>query len=323
MTTVRTRLGIVLSAIVAITAVTASVAAPTTAHAISCYQRVGDGRDFYPGPKSSNVYDTRFYNGPEVSPAVLSTHVPQGLATWKNYYQNGDDLLVYTAYNAADPNGRNAYVQGINPRTGLRTAIAQIAGAHVGGITVAGNWVYISGRGAGDGHHTVRKYRTSALRAGLEGRDDYVTQVGAARHVHGASFLSDYKGMLFAGRFNANGRETMYRYRINPRTGSLTTLAGAIEVPMKTQGLVVTKGKYIFSTSHGRDNRSNIYVTGKGRADLDDASPWCVRAPSMSEGATILDGRVYVLYEGGAAKYRSTARNPIKRLHWVGRDNIL
>ena len=130
--------------------------------------------------------------------------------------------------------------------------------------------------------------------------------------------------MLFAGRFDGNGRDVMYRYRINAGTGALTTISGAVEVPMKTQGLAVTPGRYVFSTSLGRHNRSNIYVTRKGHADLDNARPWCFRAPSLTEGITVSQtGRVYVAYESGSARYRDSARNPISHLHWVTRSRLL
>jgi hypothetical protein len=302
----------------------ASLVRSNRAQAISCATAVGEGRNFYPGPKSSNVYDTRFHRGPALSPNVLDTHVPQGLATWENYYGRGADLLVYTAYDQDDSTGRNAFIQGVNPRTGRRTAIAEVAGSHVGGIAVAGKWVFVSGRPASDGHHTVRKYRARAIRRALQGRTNYVRQVGAARHVYGASFLADHGGVLFAGRFDATGRDRMYRYRIDADTGALTTLTGAIEVPMKTQGLTVTRSRYVFSTSYGRTNRSNIYVTRKGHADLDAARPRCFRGPSMSEGVAVSQtGRVYLVFESGSAKYRDSARNPISRLHWVTRSQLL
>lgn len=313
-----------VSALLATTALSVAVPvanAGSASAAISCSTASGEGRDFYSGPRSSNIYDSTFYDGPELSPNVLDTHIPQGLATWPNYYGRGADLLLYTAYHE---NGgtRNSYIQGINPRTGRRTAIAEVSYGHVGGIAIAGGWAFVSGRGASDGHHTVRKYRLGDLRSALEGRTNYVASVGESRHVHGSSFLATYGGYLYAGKFNKDGRDTMYRYFINPN-GTLRTIAGAIEVPKEAQGLVVTGSNYVFSTSHGRIYRSNIYVTRKGFADLDKASPRCFRAPTMSEGITRSGGRIYVLFESGATHYRHSEDgkgfplNPITNLHWV------
>jgi hypothetical protein len=91
-------------------------------------------------------------------------------------------------------------------------------------------------------------------------------------------------------------------------------------VPRKTQGLVVTEDLFIYSTSHGRNNRSNIYVVrrGEGSSDLDTARMFCFRSPSMSEGLTVYGNDIYVAYESGAAYYSQASDKPdniIEDLH--------
>jgi glutamine cyclotransferase len=97
----------------------------------------------------------------------------------------------------------------------------------------------------------------------------------------------------------------------------LTTVNKAWEVPTKTQGLLVTGSHFVFSTSYGRDKRSNLYVVRRGQPDLDKAKLSCFRAPSMSEGITEYGGRAYLVFESGSHVYRSDPKtlNVISRLH--------
>lgn len=298
------------------TIVAVTIAAAPAQAAYSCYTSTDNGSTWYDGKSASYRYDGRFSRSHSLSPTVLDSRTPQGLATWRNWNGSGSTLLLYTAYR----DGRDAYIQGINAATGTRTRIIRVADSHVGGIAVVGGWAYVSGRPASDGDRTIRKYRLSAFRAVINGTasSNYVKQVGTARHVYGSSFLSSYGGYLFAGRFNADGRDKMYRYRVNS-DGSLTTINGSIQVPKKTQGLVVTGSHYVFSTSYGREPRGNVYIVRRGYDNLDNARLSCFRAPSMAEGASLYDGKVYVAYESGSYKFRSDpdTRNVITRLHKV------
>ncbi len=54
------------------------------------------------------------------------------------------------------------------------------------------------------------------------------------------------------------------------------------------------------------------------------ARPWCFRGLSMPDGVTLSQtGRVYLVFESGAAKYRDSARSPISHLHWIARSQLL
>lgn len=316
---IRSRVGTALAALAVtagMTIGTGAVGAGTAAAAITCYSSTSNGSTWYDGPSASYRYDNRFGGGPGVGSTVLDSRTPQGLATWRNWDGSGADLLLYTAYR----DGSDAWIQGVNPATGNRTKIIRIADSHVGGIAISGSWAFVSGRPASDGTHAIRAYRLSAFRAVLKGTasSSYVTQVGTARRVYGSSFLSSHNGYVFAGRFNDGARDKMYRYKVNA-DGTLSTITGSIEVPAKTQGLSVTADHFVFSTSYGRENRSNIYIVRRGYSDLDAARLSCMRAPSMSEGATIRGGAVFVIYESGSYKFRgdSDTRNVITRLHKV------
>ena len=82
----------------------------------------------------------------------------------------------------------------------------------------------------------------------------------------------------------------MYSYKV-AADGSLATQAGAYEVPKKTQGLLVTASRFIYSTSYGNDNRSNIYVVDGGARTISPSTAKCFRAPSMTEGITEYGGK--------------------------------
>lgn len=281
---------------------TAQAAAATTA--ISCSTTVG-GRDFYDGPSASKVYNDRF----TASAAVpnLSTYTPQGIGTWWNW-DGKKNLLLVTAYRS----GARSQIIGIDPATNKTVGVVAIDATHGGGITTSNGWAFVQGSTNG-----IRKYKLSTLKTAMKAAGTpYIKPVGAERKVYGASFLTSYGGYIWSGKFNDKGRDKMYQYKINSN-GSLTTINKAWEVPTKTQGLLVTGTHFVFSTSYGRTNRSNLYVVRRGQPDLDKAKLKCFRAPSMSEGITEYGGRAYLVFESGSHLYAGDPKtlNVIKNLH--------
>jgi hypothetical protein len=283
---------------------TQAMTSTAAAAAISCSTATG-GKPFYDGPSASKVYDARF----SASAAIpyLGSYTPQGVGTWWNW-SGSKNLLLVTAYRK----GSNSLIIGIDPATNKTVGSVAIAPTHGGGITTVYGWAFVQGSTNG-----IRKYRLSDLRAAMKksGRP-YVKAVGSERKVYGASFLTSYGDSLWAGRFNDKGRDKMYQYKISS-SGKLTTINKAWEVPTKTQGLLVTKTHFVFSTSYGRNKRSNLYVVRRGQPDLDKAKAKCFRAPSMSEGITEFGGRAYLVFESGSYLYRSDPKtlNVIPRLH--------
>ena len=285
----------------------AALTAALPAHAaISCDTATTGGATFYDGPSASKKYDARFSNSASIP--NLSTYTPQGAGTWYNWDGSGKDLLLVAAYRE----GADSEIYGIDPSTGSTVGVVAIAESHVGGITVSKGWAFVAGQGS-----SIRKYRLTELRDALKAAGTpYLAQVGTARDVAGSSFIGSYGDSLFAGTFNDTGRGTMYEYKIAD-DGTLTTQSGAWEIPTKTQGLTVTANHFIYSTSYGRGNRSNIYVVKRGQKDLDAAALSCFRAPSMTEGITEYNGTAYLVYESGSYLYASdpATLNVIPRLH--------
>ncbi|TCN44534.1 hypothetical protein EV644_101330 [Kribbella orskensis] len=282
----------------------AATSSTAAAAAISCSTATG-GKPFYDGPSASKVYDARFSNSAAVP--NLGSYTPQGIGTWWNW-DGSKDLLLVTAYRT----GANSQIIGIDPATNKTVGVVAIAATHGGGITTSNGWAFVQGSTTG-----IRKYKLSSLKSAMKAAGTpYLKAVGTERKVYGASFLTSYGGYVWSGKFNDKGRDKMYQYKINSN-GSLTTINKAWEVPTKTQGLLVTGSHFVFSTSYGRDKRSNLYVVRRGQPDLDKAKLSCFRAPSMSEGITEYGGRAYLVFESGSHVYRSDPKtlNVISRLH--------
>lgn len=247
-------------------------------------------------------FDTNYAPSLALSRSLLDQHVPQGLATWRNYYGAGRDLIVYTAYSQSDGRAR---IQGIDPRDGSLTNYAQLqSGIHAGGVAIIGNWAFVPGVKAG----AVRRYPLSKLGAIFaHGPSSDALDGTYAGAVVGTGFLSSEGNTLYAGTFNKDGLGVMRTYSVDGN-GNLHQTSGDIEVPKKTQGLLVLPNYFIFSTSYGRDRRSNVYVVKRGYPSLTTSysnnNLRCVRIPTMAEGVTISDDRVYQLFESGADCYR-------------------
>lgn len=277
--------------------------------AIACQEEVGDN-PFYQGDSASKVYDARFSQGGKV-PYVEEGYTPQGMAHWGNWDGNGNDLLLITAYK----DGEYSRIYGVDADSGKHVGSVDIAEAHVGGVAVVQKdadtgWAFVSGTGS----DRIRKYGLGELRKQMRapGIPD-VAQVGDSRKVYSASFIGTDGTQLYAGKFNDGGRDKMYSYSV-ANDGSLNT-GKEYEVPTKTQGMAVAGGKFIYSTSYGRGNRSNLYVVDGGATDIDPSAK-CFRAPSMSQGVTTNDGTLYLLFESGSSKFDDPPpRNDIKHVH--------
>ncbi|MET7279685.1 hypothetical protein ABZS29_15720 [Kribbella sp. NPDC005582] len=286
-------------------ATNASTATAAATRAISCDTKTGGGSFNYDGPAASTKYDSRFSNSAALP--KLGSYVPQGIGTWWNW-SGKKNLLLVTMYHT----GKQSLIVGIDPATNKVVGDVAIAETHGGGITTSMGWAFVQGSTNG-----IRKYKLSTLAAAMKkAGTPYVKAVGSERKVYGASFLTSYGDSLWSGKFNDKGRDKMYEYKIKSN-GTLVTVNRAWEIPTKTQGLLVTKSHFIYSTSYGRDKLSNLYVVRRGQTDLDKAKLSCFRAPSMSEGITEFGGRAYLVFESGSYPYRSDpkTKNVITHLH--------
>jgi hypothetical protein len=175
----------------------------------------------------------------------------------------------------------------MDAKSGKKIGAAKIAYSHVGGIAVFEKlgWAFVSD----DRPFEVRRYSLKKLADAIRTSDTLDTE-GPDQPVINSSFLTSHEptNTLWAGEFKGSrevGFPHMRAYKVDKATGDLTPESRVYEVPPKTQGVVVTKDFFIYSTSLGRNNRSNLYVVrrGKGETDLDKARLFCFRSPSAGK----------------------------------------
>lgn len=311
-------LTLIALALAVLPAAPAAAAAPweRQSESFRCADDTGSS-PFYAGASASRTYDATFALGHELPQALLDGYVPQGLGTWAGWGGAGTDLLLQTAYNDTT---HRAVVVGMVPGGGttampllVRPGRKGYVDAHVGGVAVAGRWMFVAGptvRGLPTilrfGLRAVRKALATGapLQAGAELRIDVGTPGFAA------SFLAAEGSRIWAGTFDEDSRNRMYALQVGPK-GGLARVGGPgnwRQVPKKAQGLAVTPTHFIFSTSHGSKNRSNVYVVRRGHKLLDRAYPQdlvCFAAPSMSEGVALSGGQAFLTFESGSYKYRT------------------
>ncbi|MEV0704381.1 hypothetical protein AB0I53_41590 [Saccharopolyspora sp. NPDC050389] len=292
-------------------ALTAVATAPATAvgqeaAAITCNSSGAGGKATYPGPSAGTVYDSKFIQANDLTPVLSEDYIPQGLGAWENWDGAGNDLILISMYTKHPKKpGYAGRIYGIEAGTSRLLGPVDIKSNHAGGIAVVNGWVFVPG----GNNRSMNKYKATDLAAKFKtpGKQSLAPN-GPAQKVKGASFLTGYGDELYTGHFE---KDRMYVYKVN-KDGKLKQITAYV-TPDETQGVMVTGTHFVYSTSHGRKNPSNIYVVAHGR-NINDRSAKCFQAPSMSEGIADYNGTTWLLYESGATNYPD-ARNVIKNLH--------
>lgn len=292
------------------------VALASTAKISGCEGAIDDEDGaFYPGDAASETYEQLF----EKSFALphLSSHVPQGITVWKNWNGKGQTILIVSMYRKVDDVEKDSYLVAIDPVTGRHLGTVAVAGGHLGGIAIAGKYLFGQDRDKkAPTAEPVRRYKLSKLEDKLaeaikKGTKPYLGRESGLQTIAGAGFMQAYEGEVWAGHFNNYETDKMYRYKVNSE-GKLTRTGSAYEVPARTQGVLITSDRLIYSVSDGQ-NHGKLVVTDK-RQDLDDARTRCFTAPSMGENLARIGNQVFMVYEGGSYKYPG-AENRIKHAH--------
>lgn len=330
-------LALLFCALLPVASATAAAPWERQKESFSCADDSGSA-PFYNGASASTVYDSTFKLGHEIPKAMLDSYVPQGLGTWPNWGGTGRDLLLQTAYN--DTTNR-AVLVGMVPGGGStsmpvlrRPGKKGFVDAHVGGVAVVGPWMFVAGPTV-KGLPTILRFKLAAVRRALAAGGVLKAQAELKINVgtpgFAASFLAVEGSTLWVGTFDDNSRNRMYQLTVGPK-GGLKRIGGPgnwRQIPKKTQGLAVTNTHFVFSTSFGSKNRSNVYVVRRGKKYLDNAYPQdlvCFAAPSMSQGVALSGGQAFLSFESGSYKYRADpcdkgildgdcTRNVISHLH--------
>lgn len=263
--------------------------------------------DFYEGPSASRAYDREFARAFRIP--HLPDYVPQGMTTWPNWNGRGESLLLIGLYRGEAAENEESRIAAVDPDTGRHLGSVRVRNAHLGGIGVAGEFLFAQDA-ARKGREDVRRYRLSSLREALEGRDDdFVGRVRDVQEIHGADFMTVHDGRLWAGRHSEYADDRMYEYDVDS-AGRLTPTGVSAVVPPRTQGALVTDLAFVFnSTNHTRPGVLVIAErTGANRREV------CFASPSMGEGLSLVGDWAFGVFEGGSYRY-PTAVNRIRDVH--------
>lgn len=302
-----------------------AAAAGPTVQSEPCEQaQSGETGAFYPGAAASQTYEELFAES--FALPHLGTHVPQGITVWENWNGKKQTILVVSMYRKIDDVGQKSYLVAIDPATGKHAGTVEVAAGHLGGIAIAGN--YLFGQDADKKAPTkepVRRYKLSKLsvafaEAQKKGNRPYVGRESGLQTIHGAGFMQAYKGEIWAGHFNIATTDKMYRYKVSS-SGKLTVNGSGYEVPARTQGVLITSDRFIFNVGYGQGKAGRMIVAER-KNSLKDAAQHCFATPSMGENMARLGNRVIAVYEGGSFQY-PRAVNRVTHAHEAPLDRLL
>ena len=283
-----------------------------------------------------------------VIPGLHQGAIPQGLS-----YSKKHNLIFMSFYfDKSIPSLISVIDRSNNTVTGtfaLKESENVFHYGHVGGVTVDDNFVWISSNGK------LYKYKISDIITNIPSRE--LVPVSVTQTETKASFVSYYQKILFVGEFaygskyktkNSHHMENrdgvqhyawVCGYDVNKESKGLRYI---LSIRQKVQGICMTDKTIFLSISYGRRNRSIIaiyknplkeephrnvtlenglkaplwYLDGKNMIREIDFPP-------MSEGITIIDGKLAVLPESGAEKYQSGGLGPLDHIILIDLDDNL
>ncbi|MBQ6266899.1 MAG: hypothetical protein IJK64_03930 [Clostridia bacterium] len=255
-----------------------------------------------------------------------SAYVPQGAT-----YLAAGDCYISCGYMNDDTDSRLFLLRdGAATCIILQRADGSAYGGHAGGVTCAGNYVYISNQSQ------LFVLDAQALLAAQDG--DTVAFLGSIPVPCNASFCSCDGALLYVGEYHADGYETdeshrvttpdgseyqalVFAYRVDPAAqfGLETAPCAAYAVCDEIQGFAVTPdGTAVLSQSAGFSNAKLLQYRGGGEPDgtvtigvaalplyaLDSLRQTAtMKLPRMSEDLECCDGQILVSFEACAKKF--------------------
>jgi hypothetical protein len=255
-------------------------------------------------PSTSHRFDAAFR-----IPNLSKGYTPQGMTAWSDGH--GHSLIILGEYRR----GHRSLLVAVDPISSRVFGTVAVAESHLGGIAIVDDWLFAQDH-PHPGSEKIRRYRMSDLARAFNasqahhGKAVYVRQTGRPQQLalwQFASFMSPYRGHLFAGHHGRGASARMYEYAVD-RNGWLHALPGWIQVPDLTDGVAVTADRFVFS-SHARG--AGTMTVARRTPRLTPITDF--RTPGPGEGTTIADGRLYVQFEGGhryvySTRYQNLAR---------------
>lgn len=267
----------------------------------------------YDGGSVSALYDQVFRPaGPKLP--YLDNYVPQSLLPWDDWDGSGSNVVLLGMYRQGSP----SYLVGLDSRTGASIGTVAVAPSHLGGMAFLGPWLF-----AGDnpwphpGSPSVRRYRVDDLREALaqaveSGETVPLGAAGPDQNIEATDFMTvDGSSMYTGNHGNAGVPGLMYRYVLT-QDGHLQRVEGPWRIPDRAQGMVVTPQDFLFSSDNGSGARGELNVV---RRSAPAQSVGCVWLPAMPEDLALQDGKLLLIFEGGARRYERD--HPVNRI-----DNV-
>lgn len=239
-------------------------------------------------PAAYNEYYKYFSPRSHAMPRHDTAWVPQGITWW------GSNKLIISYYDGShEYDDRANSIISIMSRSSTQEikALRLNTRRHVGGLATAGGylWAAMDGR--------LLRYSPSKLNA-AHGSLIYADKEWSVKSL--ASYAYGDGTSVWVGTCDELHRSTMYRYQI---VNGAPVLKAEYVTPSKVQGVAVTPTKIIWSKSWGWDNSSLIVwprgTTYNGSTAIGNG----IAAPPRSEGLTIANGRLQLIYESSANSY--------------------
>ena len=256
-------------------------------------------------------------------PALTKGFTPQGVS-----YLEDEECTLICGYYSGNEASRiyMVYKDGTVKEIPLKRENGEVYTGHAGGLTAAGDYVYISNASK------LFVLRTEDLLKAASG--EYVTFIGYIPVPCRASFCASDGEFVYVGDYHADGYETDESHRLMTSDGEYQAMVFAyrldddLEFGLETvpsevfavrdfvQGFAVYEGNAIMSCSHSFAS-SNLYSYSIGDPDgtfdqdgrtiplyiLDSRKQnGRLRMPHMSEDVEIHDGKVLVGFESAAKK---------------------
>jgi len=248
-------------------------------------------------------------------PGLDQGFVPQGVT-----YDKEHDWIIISGYYKE---GYPSQIMILDAKTGkvvkiitLRNRDGSLYTGHAGGVAYSNGHLYITGEG--------NVYTISGDELENAGKNDIITFSKQKKTSTAGSYANTSGENVYIGNFHQKGKNDVKSITVNGKQYSsyceeynsdVTKRQRIILTPDQTQGMTRTDdGRYIFSTSYGRDKKSIFYVyTGEpeliGYVDgvpvyQFTQKPTIIEGPPMSEGMCTIDGKNYVIYESGSKQYR-------------------
>ncbi len=256
-------------------------------------------------------------------PGLEQGFVPQGIT-----YDKDNDWLIISGYYGGENEGYPSQIMIIDRKSGklvkaisLRKKDGSLYTGHAGGVAYIDGKLYITS----DGH----VYTIPGEELKNAGNNDVIkfSQEELIEPKSKGSYANASNGVLYIGDFDKKDNDKDYSYCLaqDTRTGEKYY----IRTPRQAQGITVTEdGKYIVSTSYGRNSDSEIYYySGRSKKPIGKHNGVDVydlefekktKAPPMSEGVCTVDGKTYIIHESGAKEYSFLAiRKPINHFYTI------